>query len=205
LFVKMADALKDLFAAVEDRDDGERPPKKTKSTGETNNSEAALTAMATAAATSTDTCREVTKTDATEETATGVAAAATAGVAVSREEIEKELWDYCDEMGKAERAIRKVTGVTLNKAVLTDPRFARAGREWRELDVGGFMDVNNEVKEWETGSDHRSHPDYPNTLHDLSEEDNSVDGYETGEEWIEEVKDKLCQATCDEWRRCGGH
>ena len=38
LFVKMADALKELLAAVEDSDDGERPPKKTKSTEGTNNS-----------------------------------------------------------------------------------------------------------------------------------------------------------------------
>ena len=52
-----------------------------------------------------------------------------------RDSIEQELWDYCDEMGSYEREVRKVSGVTINAAVLTDPRFARPGPEWRELDV----------------------------------------------------------------------
>ena len=52
------------------------------------------------------------------------------------------------------------------------------------------MDVNNEVKQWETLCDNSSHPDYHNTQDNLTDEDNSVDGYDTGDEWIEEIKDK---------------
>ena len=100
---EMADALKDLLDAVEGRDDGERPPKKNKSTEVTKNTDAALTSMATAG-TLADTSREDVKKEATEDmTATGVVATATAVLPVSREAIEKELWDYCDEMGKDER------------------------------------------------------------------------------------------------------
>lgn len=52
------------------------------------------------------------------------------------------------------------------------------------------MDVDKNVQRWETGEDNSNHPDYPNLEDNLSEEDNSQDGNDTGDEWLAEVKDK---------------
>lgn len=97
-----------------------------------------------------------------------------------------DLWGY--GVNRLERDRRRLMGVTLNAAVVTDERYSIPDREWRELDIGGFINLPVWLRQYEDGGE-RSSVEYDRLLKLHGIEDDG--GYETDEEWRVKAVDRM--------------
>lgn len=97
------------------------------------------------------------------------------------------LWGY-GGVGEYERDLRRLMGVTLNTAVMSDKALQKPGRVWRELDQGGFITLPDWLKQYETG-EVRDWKDFKDLLKHYDIEDD--DGYEIDENWCRKAVDRL--------------
>ena len=100
---------------------------------------------------------------------------------------DEQLWGY-GGVGKMERDLRRMMGVTRNPAVMRDEIFRKPGREWRELDQGGFITLPDWLKQYET-NDLRGWKEFNALLKKYDIEDD--DGTDVDEKWRKKAVDRL--------------
>ena len=99
----------------------------------------------------------------------------------------QDLWGY-GGVGRVEKDHRQLMGVTLNPAVMTERRYQKPGREWRELDRGGFINLPIWLRNYEDEVE-RSSVEFRRLVKLYGIEDD--DGYETDEEWRVKAVDRI--------------